>query len=352
MKRISLLISLMSILWSCEKELEDFKTKNSSKGIVVYGEVTNLPGPYLFRINQTTAYNAYDVTEFVGDPVIGAEVFITKNENEKIDLVEIDPGLYQSPNDFIGEIGANYQLNIQTKNGLTIQSTKETLLAPNKFSKAEYQFIEGAKIEDMHFDIDLKLKDQKSIKDFYFIKRQDFIEFLTTCPNPPPPPAPVPECKSKCWQAPPNSTISLLDDFLVDGQELKVETAPVNFNDFTNYIVQFELYHVDSKYFNFWKRLEDQRKIGGGLFDKIPAQILGNLICTNKPEQEVLGYFAVAGKTKKRILIDRFNGEPNKYFNKLVEYVNFNNIRYKDAPVWDCRQAGWVPYNIGYSIPE
>ncbi len=348
-----LFILLFSVLlFSCETEIFDFKTRNLSNAIVVYGEVSNVPGPSHFRINYTSGYTAYDATQFYGEAVEKAKVVLFKDATEEIVLKEIKPGVYQTPNGFVGKIGSTYQLKIKTADGLEILSSMEKLIAPASFSQMDYQFVPAEKVEDMRFDIKLKIKDTKNVEDFYFVKRQDFIQFLTTCPPPPPPPAPVPACNCKCWQAPPNSQPNLLNDFLTDGQELSLEVKPVNFHDFTDWIVQFDLYHVSNAYYTYWKRLEEQRQIGGGLFDKIPAQVLGNLTCTSNPDQQVLGYFLVAGRSKNRLKIDRFNGIPDEYYQKLVQYVEFNNIRFKDYVLWDCRNAAWVPYNLGFNLPE
>ncbi len=348
-----LLILFFSLfLFSCETEIFDFKTQNLSNALVVYGEVNNLPGPYQFRINYTSGYTAYDVTQFYGQAVEKAKVSILKDGVEEIVLKEIKAGVYQTPIGFLGKIGSSYQLKIKTADGLDIVSSNDKLTEPADFSKMDYQFKPAEKVEDMRFDIQLKIKDTKNKEDFYFVKRQDFIQFLTTCPPPPPPPAPVPPCNCKCWQAPPNSQPTLLNDFLLDGQELSLEMKPVNYHDFTDWVVQFDLYHVNSAYYNFWKRLEEQRQIGGGLFDKIPAQVIGNLSCTNNPDQQILGYFVVAGKTKNRLKIDRFNGIPDAYYQKLVQYVEFKNIRFKDYVLWDCKNAAWIPYNLGYHLPE
>jgi len=347
-----LLLLLLSFLWSCETEIFDFKTQNLSNAIVVFGEVTNVPGPYIFRLNYTSGYTAYDATQFYGQAVGNAKVVILQDGKDEVVLKETKAGVYQTPNGFVGKIGSTYQLKIKTADGLEIQSAPEKLIAPSTFSQMDYDFVPANKVENMRFDVHLKIKDVKNTEDFYVVKRQDYIQFLTTCPPPPPPPAPVPPCNCKCWQAPPNSQVSLVNDFLTDGQELTLDTKSVNYHDFTDWVIQFDLYHVPSNYYTYWKRLEEQRQIGGGLFDKIPAQVLGNLTCTSNADQQVLGYFVVAGRTKNRLKIDRFVGIPDTYYQQLVQYVEFNNVRYKDYTLWDCRNAAWVPYNLGFNIPD
>ena len=203
----------------------------------------------------------------------------------------------------------------------------------------------------MRFDLRASLQDKKGSEDFYFIKRQDFIQFLTTCPEPPPPPAPVPVCDCKCWQAPQNTQPILISDFLLDGTSIPLALKPVDYQDLTDVVVQLNVYTVSKEAYVFWKRQEEQRTLGGGLFDKVPAQIIGNLRSVNDPGQQVVGYFLVGGLHRQRLKIDRFNGIPEETNRKLGFYVDFNNIRYKDFPLWDCRKAAWIPYNLGFNLP-
>ena len=62
---------------------------------------------------------------------------------------------------------------------------------------------------------------------------------------------------------------------------------------------------------------------------------------------------AVLGETAQKRVREyhRLNGIPFETYNKLVNYVEFNNIRYKNYPLWDCRKAAWIPYNIGFKLP-
>ena len=172
-----------------------------------------------------------------------------------------------------------------------------------------------------------------------------------TCPNRPPPPAPVPACNCLCWQAPQNTQPYLLDDFLRNGKDLSLELGQLPYEDLTEWVVQLDAYSVSKEAYTYWKRLEDQRKLSGGIFDKVPAQITGNLKCTSDPSQEVLGFFMVGGLTQKRLNVDRFNGIPVEAYQKLLFYVDFNNIRRKDIPLWNCKDAAFIKYNLGYSLP-
>ena len=171
--------------------------QNLSNAIVVYGEMSNMSGPYSVRLNYTSGYSPFDVTEFQGQAIQGADVRIVDESGAAISLKETAKGYYQTPSSFVGITGKKYQLKIMTKAGQDIASDWQTLSTPVAAEGLEYKFVTAEKVENMRFDLSGYISDKKQVENHYFIKRQDFIQFLTTCPEPPPPPQPVPACDCK-----------------------------------------------------------------------------------------------------------------------------------------------------------
>jgi hypothetical protein len=351
MRHLLLFFCALFLLSSCETEIEDFQTQNVSSAIVVYGEISNVDGPYNVRLNYVSAYSPYDATQFSGQPITDANVRLVDGNGKETAYYEKSKGYYLSPAGFKGIVGEKYKLRIKLLDGKTIESNFQTINAAPELAEFSYAFKNATKVEDMRFPLTASIKDPKATEDFYFVKRQDFRQFLLTCPNPPPPPAPVPPCNCKCWQAPQNTQPYLLDDFLLSGKNLSLDLGQLPYEDFNDWVVQLDVYSISKEAHTYWKRLEDQRKLSGGIFDKVPAQVIGNLKCTSDPTQEVLGYFMVGGLTQKRMTVDRFNGIPTDAYQKLLFYVDFNNIRYKDIPLWNCKDAAFIKYNLGYSLP-
>ena len=351
MRHLLLLFCALFLLSSCETEIEDFQTQNLSSAIVVYGEISNVDGPYNVRLNYVSAYSPYDATQFTGQPITDANVRIVDGNGKETAYYEKSKGYYLSPAGFKGEVGQKYKLRIKLLDGKTIESAFQTITAAPTLAEFSYSFKDAAKVENMRFPLTASIKDPKATEDYYFVKRQDFRQFLLTCPPPPAPPAPTPPCNCLCWQAPLNTTPYLLDDFLLSGKNLSLDLGQLPYEDFTDWVVQLDVYSISKEAHTYWKRLEDQRKLSGGIFDKVPAQIIGNLKCTSEPSQEVLGFFMVGGLTQKRLQVDRFNGIPTEAYQKLLFYVDFNNIRYKDIPLWNCKDAAFIKYNLGYSLP-
>ncbi len=351
MRHLLLIFGALFLLSSCETEIEDFQTQNLSSAIVVYGEISNVDGPYNVRLNYVSAYSPYDATQFTGQPITDANVRIVDGTGKETAYYEKSKGYYLSPAGFKGEVGQKYKLRIKLLDGKTIESAFQTITPSPTLAEFTYSFKDAAKVEDMRFPLTASIKDPKATEDYYFVKRQDFRQFLLTCPPPPAPPAPVPPCNCVCWQAPQNTQPYLLDDFLLSGKNLSLDLGQLPYEDFTDWVVQLDVYSISKEAHTYWKRLEDQRKLSGGIFDKVPAQIIGNLKCTSEPSQEVLGFFMVGGLTQKRLQVDRFNGIPTEAYQKLLFYVDFNNIRYKDIPLWNCKDAAFIKYNLGYSLP-
>ncbi|MEY3918470.1 MAG: hypothetical protein RLZZ132_805 [Bacteroidota bacterium] len=351
MRHLLLIFCALFLLSSCETEIEDFQTQNLSSAIVVYGEISNVDGPYNVRLNYVSAYSPYDATQFTGQPITDANVRIVDGNGKETAYYEKSKGYYLSPAGFKGEVGQKYKLRIKLLDGKTIESAFQTITPSPSLAEFSYSFKDAAKVENMRFPLIASIKDPKATEDYYFVKRQDFRQFLLTCPPPPAPPAPTPPCNCLCWQAPLNTTPYLLDDFLLSGKNLSLDLGQLPYEDFTDWVVQLDVYSISKEAHTYWKRLEDQRKLSGGIFDKVPAQIIGNLKCTSEPSQEVLGFFMVGGLTQKRLQVDRFNGIPTEAYQKLLFYVDFNNIRYKDIPLWNCKDAAFIKYNLGYSLP-
>ncbi len=340
------------ILFSCEEELRDFRVKNESNAIVVSGEISNKKGPYLIRLNRPTSYSPYDVREFTGIPISNAKVEIRDNLGNIFPFKESSKGVYESSLlAFQGVEGNSYVLKIITTDGKTIESRPSKILNVPQITQFDYVFKQADLIEESSFLVKAKIQDKSNLSNYYLIKKQEYIQFLSTCPPPPPPPANPPPCYSKCWRAPLNTQPILFDDFLIDGRSIETQLANVPLEDITNYGIDIKVYNIEKDHYQYWKRLEDQRLLTGSIFDKVPAQVIGNLVCTNDPTLEVLGYFGAVSITNKRLVIDRFSHLDEKMVQELSIVINKNETRNPKKVISNCWEAAWINYNLGLEIP-
>ena len=346
------LFILLILCFGCETEIKNFKISNPGDNLVVYGELTTANGPYQVQITHVSSYAPYDVRAFVGEPETDAAVSILDNLGNETFLGEYKPGVYSTDMLFKANVGVAYKLKIKTTDGKTFESDFQVLTASPILKDFSETFYNAEKVEDMRFEVKASIQDPADTENYYFVRKQDYIGFLTTCQDPPPPPAVPPPCYIKCWSAPLNTQPILLKDFLVNGNDLPLALEDIKADEITDYVVQLDVLNISKEVFNYWERQEEQRTIGGGLFDKVPAQIIGNLYCTSDPSEQILGVFVVAGITKQRLTIDRFKTYDFETYQKVQNYVDFNNIRRKDLKLNNCWQAGWINYNLGLEIPE
>ncbi|MDQ0782454.1 DUF4249 domain-containing protein [Chryseobacterium sp. W4I1] len=118
MKNIIFIILSLFAVTSCEKEI-DLDLEDQSGKIVIEGNITNKPGPYIVRITKSVAFtqnNQYPA-------VVGAQVVISDNTGQTETLQYIGDGNYRT-SAFNGATGRTYTLNIQAEGKqYTAQST-------------------------------------------------------------------------------------------------------------------------------------------------------------------------------------------------------------------------------------
>jgi hypothetical protein len=118
MYRIFILITLVSTLGSCQKEI--FIDLNSSDPkIVIEGEVTDMPGPYFVKLSRTVNFS--DFNEF--PPIEDAVVILSDDAGNSERLIEFQSGIYMT-HDLHGIAGRTYFLSVAIEGEtFTAQST-------------------------------------------------------------------------------------------------------------------------------------------------------------------------------------------------------------------------------------
>ncbi|HWY38913.1 MAG TPA: DUF4249 domain-containing protein [Bacteroidia bacterium] len=112
-KIIIVLMPVISLFFSsCEKVIT-LDLKNADKQVVVQGNVTNMPGPYVVNLNYTVPY--YSSNTFPA--ITGAQVNISDDAGNSEALTETTQGVYKTAS-LVGTPGRKYTLQI-VANGST-----------------------------------------------------------------------------------------------------------------------------------------------------------------------------------------------------------------------------------------
>ena len=114
-----------------------------------------------------------------------------------------------------------------------------------------------------------------------------------------------------CYKSEPIQTILSVTTDYVEDVYLKY---PLHFVDNTTqklyyrYSLLVKQYSLTAEAYTFWQQLMENSQNSGGLFDKQPANIYGNISCLSDANEKVLGYFSVSQVSSKRIFVDDVPG--------------------------------------------
>ncbi len=124
-KYIYLSIFLLFTFYGC-KDIYEPEIKLDENNLVVDGLITNNNGPHKVKLSKTDVFGS----EYQNKPVTNASLKIFDKAGNEIILKEEDAGTYLTPDNFSGEIGEVYTLQITTEDGSIYKSEPQKLLPP------------------------------------------------------------------------------------------------------------------------------------------------------------------------------------------------------------------------------
>jgi len=135
MKNIIFIILSLFLLTSCEKEI-DLDLDDKSGNIVIEGNITNQPGPYIIRITKSVAFTQNNQYPAVTD----AQVVVSDNTGQTEILQYVGDGKYITTA-FTGVTGRTYTLKIQAEGKqYTAQSTMPEVVSFDTLTQDSFTF--------------------------------------------------------------------------------------------------------------------------------------------------------------------------------------------------------------------
>lgn len=318
------------------------KLANSEDNIIIEGLITDQPGPYTIKVYKTSSLTAQlESTNWIK----GASVTITDDSGIETKLSEISPGNYQTnKNELQGIVGKSYFARIVTTNGI-YESLPEKLLPVGELTNLYFDFKqnEDPKKTDYlsttnGFDIyvDSKvLPEQNGLVRWRwtgtfaiktFPEKQTKTQGgkgggIEIIPVPPKCSGWVYSVKGglqqvsdlceccNCWVTQYNDTPELSDKSFIPTDEIKkhkVAFIPANKRYFyQKYYIEVEQMSISQIIYDFWKKVEIQKRTSSNLFQTPPPQTSGNIKSLTTGAPDALGYFGASSIKKKGIFIDR-----------------------------------------------
>ena len=318
MKSIRYLIGFLVLITGCIEPLE-LDIKQDDVRLVVNGLITDEPGPYTVTLTKTQTV-PYTPQGFPKE--IGSTLNITDNLGNTTTLLETAPGVYQTQPGFQGQIGRTYTLFITTSAGDKYFSTPETLKAISEIEAISYDVEKRIALDEENQPSDVywlnayvDTKDQGGEKNYYKWEYEVVYQVNTQpwdyCePNPlgikciPKPK----NCCSTCWVTIYNDALSIQNDRLVNGKELKkqfITKLPVN-NQLFNSRVHLEVkqFSISEAAYDYLQILKTQVNDVSNIQSPPPAFISGNISGTSDGAKKPLGFFGASAVKKKSIFIN------------------------------------------------
>jgi hypothetical protein len=300
-----------------------------------------------------------------------AYVTVSSDMGSVSEFLESEPGVYtsiMSAGDLV--VGAHYWLNIVSSDGELYESDPEQLPSPAPPIDSIYWEFEtlgtADREEPLHgirFYLDM-LGEEDQARNFRWELEETwmyyavwYIDYIYTGVLQQ---WPDPYSLHACW-----STESVHQIFTASTRatvsntilELPLHHVSEQTNRLqTRYSLLAKMYTLSDDAYNFWKQVKEQNQESGGIFEKQPDYISGNIYNTNDPDERVLGYFNASSVAEKRIFV---SGIRELYY-PATKCIIDTIMSPRDKPNWmsipfflvsfDPARQGGPPYGVGVNL--
>lgn len=284
------------------------------------GYITDQPGPYCVKIIKSNGYNAEHQTEFVSD----AQVTIECKGGLNYNLTYDSNGCYYTDSaEFIGNIGKSYRLRVKTSDGKEFLSEYEQLLDCPDIEELTAQYYENKVVstDGMNYfdniEKGLQVMNTTNTIGFTPYYKYECRLILQSLQYYPATPASIERYIFRPFSSRGNLYIANAKDYadkrIVGNQLYSTPTIMFHYND--EHLIEnmeYEIrncgeyvrvtqYSMTEAQYNYWKAVKYQVENKNYIFGQIEYQVVGNIQCTNDPEEPALGFFgASAVKTSIR----------------------------------------------------
>ncbi len=305
--------------------------------LVVEGQITDQPGPYLVKISKTVPINQQF---YKTSPISHASVVIQDDQGNSEALYEGSSGNYYTYSTQ-GVIGRSYSIKITTAEGGIYQSKPEKLLPVGDFDNLRYEFVQNESPNSNRqitskngFKIYLNshvLPEQEgrvwwrltgTFEIFTYPRLRTKQELRgnqwVTVPDPPGCSGyirvgdgiyflPGSKCYCcTCWVTQYNQVPVISDPSLIFNNEINnfnVGFVEANIRIFYDkYYLEVEQLSVSQAVYDFWKIIKTQKQNSSNLFQTPPPATATNIVSLTPNSPSVIGYFA-AVSSKKHVLV-------------------------------------------------
>ena len=275
----TLIFSLLLLSTSCT-DVIDLEVPEAPPRLVIEASIDWIKGTSGNQqsVKLSTSTPFFDNLQKI--PVQGAIVKVINDSDKKeVFFVDQNNGSYET-DEFVPVLGQSYTLEIVYDNETYLASETMTSVTEitSVFQSRENGFDKNA------LEVNIDFNDPKDVKNFYLAKFQRRGDLL-------------------------QSIFDVKDEF-TDGNKMSIFYEKLSNEDTgeTEFvpgdIVDISLLGISEQYFNYIKLLIQQSGAQGGPFSTTPAEIKGNCINLDNPENYAFGYFRLTEVDQKVYLFE------------------------------------------------
>lgn len=326
-KKIIYIASFM--LSGCLDRIE-IPLTNSEKQLIIFSQLTTLDEPqYVYlsesfgKTDQQTAINGALVRDELPTPVSGAIIILKDDKNNSWSFRENKPGQYQLQGLSHGLTGNCYSLEVNTGDKTyrsPLEKIPEQIASDSAFYDISEEVFPSKDSQRLTHLLYIFSKTNLPDDSNYFLKwdvNEVYFWELTFFPNPfnvPPP---------DCFVF---GRVEPQEINLFDGSKIKLETITQHLAtreidaSFKNrhYIIVRQ-HSISKEAHDYWNKVKMLLNNTGSVFDIPPAQIKGNMVNIENPQDRALGYFEVSNTIETRFFLVR--GFIPYYLEPFCEYM-------------------------------
>lgn len=333
---------LLALITSCIDPFTPSVEKSLSR-LVVDALITDEDASYYCRLTRS-----FEENEDTPERVTGATVYVTDDTGGNFMFSEVSSGVYRSDSlSFRGAVGRAYTLHITSPRGEQYESDPVTMLDVPEidslyFGKYEVTGDDGL----LHQGIQIYFDSEKPVEGKYLrwtysetwkfqipypvsyeYFRQDSVVY-------------VPPENVICWKTNNSDNIIIGDKDADDSDSYKKKPLTFIASDLSDrltirYYIKVRQYSISEDEYQFRDLLKQINDAGGDIFNRPPFQIFSNVHNTERPEDQVLGYFQVSAAREASL------------------YVDHDDLKDLELPVYDygCTTILLEPY-LSYTLDD
>jgi len=287
---------------------------SSNEIYVVTGEVTDITG-----YQNVTVSMASSISEPKYLPLGNCRLTIEDDKGNTYAMEEYETGKYRVWMDQNSLVpGNSYRLHVRTPSGEEIQSDFDRMPNPSVIDSVYcermevYQRNTGLRLKGMQFYIDFHSDDTENRffrwvadetwehhaplpMEYYYDGTQHRIR-------------PPDYTYQICWSTRPEEHIFTMSTLNLVSNRYKM--FPLQYVDNTTnkllvkYSARLSQYALSRAAFVFWEQMRINSDEQGGLYEKQPLPVEGNLQNLSNPDRKVIGFFGASSVSQKRIFVD------------------------------------------------